>query len=307
MFRCPSGSPTTTTASAPVTAVLAGLLTKVGRLLDHPHRDPAVPDRQINGLLMWVALLTMLVGILGALAQINIKHILSFTLISHIGYMIFGIAVGARPRPWRPSSASPPRRHPDQPVPGGGLIERRGGSTNVDRLAGNAAGSPPLLGVYLIPALNLGGIPPFSGFLGKVGLLEAGIASGAWLDYLLVGVSVLVSLLTLLTLLALIRVWNRVFLRRVEDASARIRAAATTAQGHHPHSSRVVTGDPGSVLAGSSEVVSAARAMVAAALVVVGVALTVFGPLLDLAGRREPGAPGPLRRRRAGPRGPRAA
>ena len=54
--------------------------------------------------------------------------------------------------------------------------------------------------LLLIPALNLGGIPPFSGFLGKVGLLEAGIASGTWLDYLLVGVSVLVSLLTLLAI-----------------------------------------------------------------------------------------------------------
>ena len=282
-FWLPDSYPT---ASAPVTAVFAGLLTKVGVYSIIRTETLLFPDRQINGLLMWVALLTMLVGILGALAQIDIKRMLSFTLISHIGYMIFGIAVGT------PQALAAVVYYIAHHIViqtslflVAGLIERRGGSTNVDRLAGMLRISPLLGVLYLIPALNLGGIPPFSGFLGKVGLLEAGIASGTWLDYLLVGVSVLVSLLTLL---ALIRVWNRVFLRRVEDAEYPDPVLrATTAQGHHPHSSRVVTGNPGSVLAGSSEVVLLPRTMVGAttALVVVGVALTVFaGPLFDLAG-----------------------
>ena len=282
-FWLPDSYPT---ASAPVTAVFAGLLTKVGVYSIIRTETLLFPDRQINGLLMWVALLTMLVGILGALAQIDIKRMLSFTLISHIGYMIFGIAVGT------PQALAAVVYYIAHHIViqtslflVAGLIERRGGSTNVDRLAGMLRISPLLGVLYLIPALNLGGIPPFSGFLGKVGLLEAGIASGTWLDHLLVGVSVLVSLLTLL---ALIRVWNRVFLRRVEDAEYPDPVLrATTAQGHHPHSSRVVTGNPGSVLAGSSEVVLLPRTMVGAttALVVVGVALTVFaGPLFDLAG-----------------------
>ena len=282
-FWLPDSYPT---ASAPVTAVFAGLLTKVGVYSIIRTETLLFPDRQINGLLMWVALLTMLVGILGALAQIDIKRMLSFTLISHIGYMIFGIAVGT------PQALAAVVYYIAHHIViqtslflVAGLIERRGGSTNVDRLAGMLRISPLLGVLYLIPALNLGGIPPFSGFLGKVGLLEAGIASGTWLDYLLVGVSVLVSLRTLL---ALIRVWNRVFLRRVEDAEYPDPVLrATTAQGHHPHSSRVVTGNPGSVLAGSSEVVLLPRTMVGAttALVVVGVALTVFaGPLFDLAG-----------------------
>ncbi|MDA4827957.1 Na+/H+ antiporter subunit D [Kocuria rhizophila] len=282
-FWLPDSYPT---ASAPVTAVFAGLLTKVGVYSIIRTETLLFPDRQINGLLMWVALLTMLVGILGALAQIDIKRMLSFTLISHIGYMIFGIAVGT------PQALAAVVYYIAHHIViqtslflVAGLIERRGGSTNVDRLAGMLRISPLLGVLYLIPALNLGGIPPFSGFLGKVGLLEAGIASGTWLDHLLVGVSVLVSLLTLL---ALIRVWNRVFLRRVEDAEYPDPVLrATTAQGHHPHSSRVVTGNPGSVLAGGSEVVLLPRTMVGAttALVVVGVALTVFaGPLFDLAG-----------------------
>ena len=45
-------------------------------------------------MLIVVALLTMVIGILGAVAQADIKRLLSFTLVSHIGYMIFGIALG---------------------------------------------------------------------------------------------------------------------------------------------------------------------------------------------------------------------
>ena len=37
----------------------------------------------------------MVVGILGALAQSDIKRMLSFTLVSHIGYMVFGLAMGS--------------------------------------------------------------------------------------------------------------------------------------------------------------------------------------------------------------------
>ncbi|MGC6761933.1 proton-conducting transporter membrane subunit, partial [Escherichia coli] len=40
-------------------------------------------------------LATMIMGIMGALAQNQIKRLLSFTLVSHIGYMLFGIALGS--------------------------------------------------------------------------------------------------------------------------------------------------------------------------------------------------------------------
>ncbi|ASE11274.1 multicomponent Na+:H+ antiporter subunit D [Kocuria rhizophila] len=282
-FWLPDSYPT---ASAPVTAVFAGLLTKVGVYSIIRTETLLFPGRQINDLLMWVALLTMLVGILGALAQIDIKRMLSFTLISHIGYMIFGIAVGT------PQALAAVVYYIAHHIViqtslflVAGLIERRGGSTNVDRLAGLLRISPMLGVLYLVPALNLGGIPPFSGFLGKVGLIEAGVQSGTWLDYLLVGVSVFVSLLTLM---ALVRVWNRVFLRRVDDAEYPDPVLrATTAQGHRPRTSRVVAGNPASRFSDSAPVVLLPKTMVGAttALVAVGVALTVFaGPLFDLAG-----------------------
>jgi len=82
------------TAPAPVTAVFAGLLTKVGVYAIIRTETLVFPDVGVNTLLMWAAILTMLVGILGAVAQSDIKRLLSFTLVSPIGYMLLGVAVG---------------------------------------------------------------------------------------------------------------------------------------------------------------------------------------------------------------------
>src|SRR4029453_6813074 len=81
------------TAPAPVTAVFAGLLTKVGVYAIIRTETLLFPGGALDEVLMWAALATMLVGILGAVAQTDIRRILSFTLVSHIGYMVFGIAL----------------------------------------------------------------------------------------------------------------------------------------------------------------------------------------------------------------------
>ena len=115
-FWLPDSYPT---APAPVTAVFAGLLTKVGVYAMVRTETLLFPGDSLNTPLMVVALLTMVVGILGALAQSDIKRLLSFTLVSHIGYMVFGLAMSsvaglARCRVLRGA----PHHHPDQPVPG---------------------------------------------------------------------------------------------------------------------------------------------------------------------------------------------
>ncbi|GGG53577.1 Na+/H+ antiporter subunit D [Kocuria dechangensis] len=281
-FWLPDSYPT---ASAPVTAVFAGLLTKVGVYSIIRTETLLFPGDRLDGLLMWVALLTMVVGILGALAQIDIKRMLSFTLISHIGYMVFGVAIGSE------TALSATVYYVAHHIViqtslflVAGLIERRGGSTNVDRLAGLARIAPVLALLYFLPALNLGGIPPFSGFLGKTGLLQAGVDRGEWLAYVLVGASVLVSLLTLL---AMIRVWNRVFLRAPEDAEYPdpILMAPVPAGSRFLRSSGGVDDQAGRFSGkGDIRLMSPSMLGATASLVVVGVALTVFaGPLFQLA------------------------
>ncbi|WP_288817370.1 proton-conducting transporter membrane subunit, partial [uncultured Gordonia sp.] len=78
------------TAPAPVTAVFAGLLTKVGVYAIVRAHSLLFPGGTMDAVLLVAGLLTMLVGIFGAIAQADIKRLLSFTLVSHIGYMIFG-------------------------------------------------------------------------------------------------------------------------------------------------------------------------------------------------------------------------
>src|SRR5699024_3874309 len=116
-------------------------------------------------------------------------------------------------------------------------VERRGGSTALDRLGGLARLSPMLAILFFVPAMNLSGIPPFSGFLGKIGLLQAGVNDGTWLAYALVASGVLTSLLTLY---AVSKTWNRAFWHPApeplvtppHDASNRDRAALASGALH---------------------------------------------------------------------------
>ncbi len=212
------------TAPAPVTAVFAGLLTKVGVYAIIRAHSLLFPGGGLDPLLLVAALLTMVVGILGAIAQSDIKRLLSFTLVSHIGYMVFGIALSSQ---LGMSGAIYYVAHhiivQTTLFLVVGLIERQAGASTLKRLGGLAAASPLLAFVFIIPALNLGGIPPFSGFIGKVALLEAGSADGSVLAWWLVGGGVVTSLLTLYVVA---RVWTKAFWRARADAPEGERSTA---------------------------------------------------------------------------------
>ncbi|MGC0365595.1 multicomponent Na+:H+ antiporter subunit D [Rhodococcus sp. 27YEA15] len=204
------------TAPAPITAVFAGLLTKVGVYAIIRAHSLLFPQGDLDGVLMVCGLLTMVVGIMGAIAQSDIKRLLSFTLVSHIGYMIFGIALSTT------AGLSGAIYYVAHHIIVQttlflvvGLIERQAGSSSLRRLGGLAAASPVLAVVFLVPALNLGGIPPFSGFIGKVALLQAGAADASSLAWILVAGGTVTSLLTLY---AVARVWTKAFWRARADA-----------------------------------------------------------------------------------------
>lgn len=92
-----------------------------------------------------------------------------------------------------------------------GLVERRTGSSQLDRITGLAHTSPVLAGLFALPALSLAGFPPFSGFVGKVALIEAGAAARSWW---MVGAAVVVSLLTVY---AMALVWGSAFWGRPSE------------------------------------------------------------------------------------------
>jgi multicomponent Na+:H+ antiporter subunit D len=199
------------TAPAPVTAVFAGLLTKVGVYAIIRTETLLFPGGRVADVLLVVALATMLVGILGAVAQTDLKRLLSFTLVSHIGYLLFGVALTSV------AGLSGAIFYVVHHITiqttlflAAGLVERRVGTTKLDRIGGLARTTPMLGILFFLPALNLAGVPPFSGFLGKLGLLQAGVAAGGPLPWLLVAGG---SLTSLLTLYATTKVWNMAFWR----------------------------------------------------------------------------------------------
>ena len=197
------------TAPAPVTAVFAGLLTKVGIYAILRLETLLFPASQISNLLLAAAGLSLMIGILGAVAQTDLKRVLSFTLVSHMGYMLFGI--GLTTELGMAATIYYVAHHitvQSTMFLAAGLIEHRGGTTNLIRLGGLAKLAPVTAILFFIPAMNLASIPPFSGFIGKVGLIQAGIEYDSTAGWILVGVSVLTSLLTLY---AIAKIWNRAF------------------------------------------------------------------------------------------------
>ena len=203
-FWLPDSYPT---APTPVTAVFAGLLTKVGVYALLRSQTLLFPeDTRPGTLLLVVAAVTMVVGVLGAIAQNDIKRILSFHIVSQIGYMVMGLGLFT--------------------VAGlagaviyiihhivvkttlflvAGLIEQRTGTAKLADLTGLRRLEPALAVLFILPALSLAGIPPFSGFVAKLALVQAGLASG---EYVVVAVSLAVSLLTLFSMT---KIWANTF------------------------------------------------------------------------------------------------
>jgi len=195
-------------APAPVTALFAGLLTKVGIYALLRTQTLVFPGNGPSAVLLVLAVLTMIVGALGALAQNDLNRLLSFLLVSHIGFMLFGLAVDdAR---GVAGTALYIVHHITVQATlflVSGLITRRTGTVSIEAMGGLAKRSPVLAVLFAVPALTLAGIPPTSGFVAKLALLQAG-AGGGVATAVVAGVVVLASLLTLY---AVVRVWVRVF------------------------------------------------------------------------------------------------
>jgi multicomponent Na+:H+ antiporter subunit D len=214
-FWLPDSYPT---APSPVTAIFAGLLTKVGvyalirtQVLLFP------PESRPSTVILWVAGLTMVVGVLGAVAQDDLKRILSFHIVSQIGYMVMGLGLFTVA-----GVAGAVFFTVHQVVVktalflSGGLVEHVGGSSRLSRVGGMLATAPVLAVLFLLPALSLAGIPPMSGFVGKFALLDAGVGAAAhWVT----GAAVVAAFLTLFSM---VKIWNGVFWSPREDRPRRL-------------------------------------------------------------------------------------
>ncbi len=201
-FWLPAAYPT---APSSVTAVFAGLLTKVGVYAMLRTQTLLFPG-EFDTLLIVIAGLTMIIGVLGAISHAEMKRILSFHIVSQIGYMVMGIGIGGEAA----LAATVFFLVNQIPVKSSlflvqGIVERETGTSAFDQVGGLARRSGPLAVLFLVPALSLAGLPPFSGFIAKFALVRAGLDAE---HYVIIAVALFGSLLTLVSMT---KIWIGVF------------------------------------------------------------------------------------------------
>ena len=196
------------TPSFAVSAVFAGLLTKVGvYALIRMFTLVFVHDVGFtHGVMLWVAVATMVVGVLGAAAQTDIRRILSFHIVSQIGYMVLGLALLS---PLAMAGSVFYLVHHIVVKANlfliAGVADRIAGGTEIDRIGGLYAGAPLLAFLFLVPAFSLAGFPPLSGFWAKYVLVRASMDLHLWA---VAGAALAVGLMTIYSMT---KIWGRAF------------------------------------------------------------------------------------------------
>ena len=166
-----------------VSALFAGLLTKVGvyALIRVMVMLMPVEREELSLLIVIVAVATMLTGVLGALAQTDIRRLLGYLVISGIGSMLAGVALGS---PGGISGAILYALHSIVVMTAlylsAGLAARLGGSYSLANLGGIYRQNALLAFATLALLFAVSGLPPFSGFWPKVILVKASLDIGAW-------------------------------------------------------------------------------------------------------------------------------
>jgi multicomponent Na+:H+ antiporter subunit D len=194
-------------AGPAVTALFSALLTKAGVYVLYRLGSTVFADSDVFRVALLVAaVVTMVIGVLGAVGRDDVRGILSFHMVSQVGYLVLPLGIGTVAA-----------------VTGGlfyllqylavkgalflvaASIETFAGTGRLKRLGGMLHTRPAVAIGFLLPALSLAGIPPTSGFVGKFLLVQAAFEA----DQLLAGaVAVAVSFATLLSML---KIWNGVF------------------------------------------------------------------------------------------------
>lgn len=191
-----------------VSAIFAGLLTKVGvYAIVRIFTLLFVQDiGYTHTLILELAGLTMVTGVLGAASQNEFRRILSFHIVSQIGYMIMGLGL------FSPLALAGTIFYIVHHIIVktnlfliSGIVRQLHGTYQLKKLGGLYQTHPITAVLFLIPAMSLAGLPPLSGFWAKLTLVQAGLELE---QYAIVVTSLVVSLLTLFSMTKL---WAEVF------------------------------------------------------------------------------------------------
>lgn len=190
--------------SAPPTAIAAlfgALLTKVGvyalfrtfSLLF--YHEPAVTHNLIG----IMAAITLIGGSIGAIAYKNIRHIVAYNVVIAIGFILIGLAVSTQSA----IEGSIYYLIHDMIIKAllfllAGTMITLTRTSRFDQVSGLIRNYPVLGWLFFIAMLSLTGIPPFSGFIGKILVGYGAVETG---HFLLLALGFISSLFVLYSLL----------------------------------------------------------------------------------------------------------
>ena len=140
--------------------------------------QPMVADWQ--GMLLIMAVMSIAIGNISAIAQTNLKRMLAYSTISHIGFLLFGLMSGSLNG--YASSMFYISAYVLMTLSGFGMIlllSRKGfEAENLDDLKGLSQRSPWAALLMLITMFSMAGVPPTIGFYAKFTVLQAALQAG---------------------------------------------------------------------------------------------------------------------------------
>jgi multicomponent Na+:H+ antiporter subunit D len=197
-----------------VSALFAGLLTKVGvyayvRIWTLLFTE----SPWASEIVLYAAGATMLAGVFGAVSAMHVRRILGFHIISQIGYIVVGVGMLAADDPGvRRMALAAALFYTAHHILvkanlflAGGIVQRLRGSEQLGTRGGLLESAPWFALLFVIPAASLAGIPPLSGFWAKLAVIQAVLAAQ---NFWIVAIALLVGLLTLASM---VKIWTRVF------------------------------------------------------------------------------------------------
>lgn len=171
------------TPPIPVIALFGALLTKVGVYsIFRTYTLLFYHDQSFTHTILGVlSLLTILVGVIGAIAYWDVKKIIIYNIVIAVGVITYGISLMN-----------------DQAIAGSifylihdmlikaalflliGIMIKVSGTTDLRKMGGLMGTYPYLAWTFFIAAITLAGIPPFSGFAGKLLILQGAVKSESY-------------------------------------------------------------------------------------------------------------------------------
>ncbi len=199
-----------------VTALFAGLLTKVGIYsLIRFYSLFLYQDSEFwQPLILWIAGLSMVIGVITATSQFEFRKVLSFHIISQVGYVVMGLGIynvaGLAGAIFFLAHNMISKTNAFLVA---GFVHRQKGTLSL-KVLGDFYKEHPLWAIFFfISAFSLAGLPPLSGFIGKYLLIKSGIEAQQ------MGIAFTALFVGFFTLFSMVKIWMEVFWKKTPEKS----------------------------------------------------------------------------------------